>query len=90
MPVAGGQLVQAWRAEHFRDGMRYRIDVNHPAVKAVLDDAGSLGPQITAMLRIIEEQSLSRGFGWTRPNRKKHHGLASPGRPQRKWSASSM
>jgi hypothetical protein len=35
--------------------MRYRIDVNHPAVRAVLDDAGSLGPQITAMLRIIEE-----------------------------------
>jgi hypothetical protein len=55
VPVAGGQLVQAWRAEHFRDGIRYRIDVNHPAVKAVLDDAGSLGPQITAMLRIIEE-----------------------------------
>ena len=55
MPVAGGQLIQAWRAEHFRDGIRYRIDVNHPAVKAVLDDAGSLAPQIKAMLRIIEE-----------------------------------
>lgn len=55
VPVAGGQLAQAWRAEHFRDGIRYRIDVNHPAVRAVLDDAGSLAPQITAMLRIIEE-----------------------------------
>jgi len=55
VPIAGGQLTQAWRAEHFRDGIRYRIDANHPAVKAVLDDAGSLAPQITAMLRIIEE-----------------------------------
>jgi hypothetical protein len=55
VPVAGGKLVQAWRAEHFRDGIRYRIDVNHPAVRAVLDDAGNLAPQITAMLRIIEE-----------------------------------
>ena len=55
VPVAGGQLAQAWRAEHFRGGMRYRIDVNHPAVKAVLEDAGGLAPQITAMLRVIEE-----------------------------------
>lgn len=55
VPVAGGQLTQAWRAEHSPDGIRYRIDVNHPAVKAVLDDAGNLSPQIIAMLRIIEE-----------------------------------
>lgn len=55
VPVAGGKLIQAWRAEHFRDGIRYRIDVNHPAVRAVLNDAGNLAPQITAMLRIIEE-----------------------------------
>ena len=55
VPVAGGQLTQAWRAEHSTDGIRYRIDVNHPAVKAVLDDAGNLVPQVTAMLRIIEE-----------------------------------
>lgn len=55
VPAAGVQLAQAWRAEHFRGGMRYRIDVNHPAVKAVLDDARDLAPQITAMLRVIEE-----------------------------------
>jgi hypothetical protein len=48
-------LAQAWRAEHFRDGIRYRIDVNHPAVKTVLDEAGDLAQQITAMLRVIEE-----------------------------------
>lgn len=55
VPVAGGQLAQAWRAEHFRGGIRYRVDVNHPAVKAVLDEAGELFPQINAMLRVIEE-----------------------------------
>jgi hypothetical protein len=48
-------VVQAWRSEHFSGGMRYRIDDTHPAVRAVLDDAGSLAPQINAMLRVIEE-----------------------------------
>jgi hypothetical protein len=35
--------------------MRYRIDDTHPAVRNVLDEAGSLVPQIRAMLRVIEE-----------------------------------
>jgi len=35
--------------------MRYRIEQSHPAVKMVLDEAGSLAPQIQAMLRVIEE-----------------------------------
>jgi hypothetical protein len=48
-------LAQAWRADRFKGGMRYRIDLNHPAVKAVLDDAGTLDPQVRAMLRVIEE-----------------------------------
>ena len=48
-------LVQAWRAEHSAGDVRYRIDRNHPAVKAVLDDAGVSEPQILAMLRVIEE-----------------------------------
>jgi Histidine kinase-, DNA gyrase B-, and HSP90-like ATPase len=48
-------VVQAWRAEHFNGGMRYRIDDTHPAVRAVLDEAGGLAPQIRAMLRVIEE-----------------------------------
>lgn len=51
----GEPLAQAWRAEHFKGGMRYRIDTNHPAVRAVLDDAGTIEPQVRAMLRIIEE-----------------------------------
>ena len=48
-------LVHAWVAEHFKGGIRYRIDREHPAVKAVLDEADALGPQVQAMLRIIEE-----------------------------------
>lgn len=48
-------VVEAWRTEHFHAGMRYRIDLAHPAVKAVLDEAGALTPQIKSMLRVLEE-----------------------------------
>lgn len=51
----GVHLAQAWRAEHFRGGVRYRIDTDHPAVKAVLEDAGPNEPQVRVMLRILEE-----------------------------------
>lgn len=51
----GEPLVQAWRAEHFKGGIRYRIDRDHPAVSAVVDDAGPMEAQVRAMLRIIEE-----------------------------------
>lgn len=54
--IGGGEPVaQAWRAEHFNGGIRYRIDRDHPAVRAVLDESVSPAPQIDAMLRIIEE-----------------------------------
>lgn len=48
-------VAQAWRAEHFEGGMRYRIDRDHPAVRAVLEEAAPLVQQIDAMLRIVEE-----------------------------------
>ena len=50
----GGEPAQAWRAEHFSGGMRYRIDETHPAVQSVLEDAGQLRPAIQAMLKVIE------------------------------------
>lgn len=53
--IATGDVAPAWQAERFRGGIRYRIDNAHPAVRAVLDEAGSLAPQVRAMLRIIEE-----------------------------------
>lgn len=52
---SGGEVAQAWKSERLTDGMRYRIDSNHPAVRAVLDDAGAILPQVKAMLRVIEE-----------------------------------
>lgn len=52
---SGEVVLQAWRSEKFSGGMRYRVDTDHPAVRAVLDDAGVLLPQVRAMLRIIEE-----------------------------------
>ena len=54
-PAAGGPVAQAWRVERLRDGMRYRIDASHPAVAAVLENAGALAPQIRAMIRVVEE-----------------------------------
>jgi len=51
----GRGVVHAWIAEHCKDGIRYRIDRKHPAVKAVLEEANTMGPHIRAMLRIIEE-----------------------------------
>ncbi len=57
-PVAVGgsrPVAQAWQAEHVANGMRYRIDRQHPAVRAVLDEAGDLAARIRAMLRVIEE-----------------------------------
>ncbi|MCU7281899.1 ATP-binding protein [Pseudomonas peradeniyensis] len=49
------QLIEAWKLEQLKNGIRYRIDSEHPAVRAVLDEAGLLLPQIKAMLRVIEE-----------------------------------
>ena len=48
-------LIEAWQTEQSHGGMRYRISEEHPAVKAVLESAGPLLPQIRAMLRVIEE-----------------------------------
>lgn len=48
-------IEQAWRAEHLKAGMRYRIDEDHPSVAAVLDSAGERAPLIKSMLRVIEE-----------------------------------
>jgi hypothetical protein len=51
----GQPVVQAWKAQHTADGVRYRIDELHPAVAAVLDQAGDLTPLVRAMLRVVEE-----------------------------------
>lgn len=57
VPARSGAVpvAQAWRVEHFGGGMRYRIEESHTAVREVLEQAGTLQPQIRAMLRIIEE-----------------------------------
>ncbi len=56
MPSPGGDPVeQAWRADHSRAGVRYRIDETHPAVAAALDAAGPALALVKAMLRVIEE-----------------------------------
>lgn len=55
-PAQGHMPVeQAWRIERIKTGMRYRIDETHACVAAVLANAGTLGPLVRAMLRVIEE-----------------------------------
>lgn len=55
-PAKGGApIMQAWRVEHLKGGVRYRIDEAHPSVAAVLDSAGGLAPLVKSMLRVIEE-----------------------------------
>ena len=49
------KVAQAWKAQQAAGGMRYRIDDEHPAVRAVLEDSGDLAARIRAMLRVIEE-----------------------------------
>jgi hypothetical protein len=47
--------LQAWRVDRSPSGIRYRIDRDHPAVKDLLERAGTLGPDLQATLRIVEE-----------------------------------
>ncbi|MDR5744447.1 ATP-binding protein [Caballeronia sp. LZ029] len=57
-PVAqsGKEPVElAWRVEKTKSGIRYRIDPNNPAIRALLDAAGSLQPLVQATLKMIEE-----------------------------------
>lgn len=48
-------IEQAWRVEHVKAGIRYRIEETHASVAAVLASAGPLQPLIKSMLRVIEE-----------------------------------
>lgn len=48
-------LVQAWHAEYSKEGMRYRIDREHPAVKPFLEGDSVSVSRIEAMLRVVEE-----------------------------------
>lgn len=51
----GMPIGQAWRVEHLRSGVRYRIDEGHPAIAAVIDACGDRRDLVRAMLRVIEE-----------------------------------
>lgn len=53
--MPGKEIIQAWKTEHGANGIRYRIDTDHTAIRAVLDSAGPLLGEIKAMLRVIEE-----------------------------------
>ena len=45
----------AWRVEHTKSGVRYRIDEHHPVIATVLALFSENQPLVQAMLRVIEE-----------------------------------
>lgn len=51
----GAPIEQAWRVEHLRSGIRYRIHEGHPAVTAVIEACGEQKDLVRAMLRVVEE-----------------------------------
>jgi hypothetical protein len=51
----GATVMQAWRAERFEGGLRYRIDLSHPVISEMLSEGGDIAERIRAMLRVIEE-----------------------------------
>jgi hypothetical protein len=53
--LGGGAIEQAWRVEHLRSGVRYRIDEGHPAVAAVIDACANRQDLVRAMFRVVEE-----------------------------------
>lgn len=50
-----GPISPAWRATRSADGLRYRVERDHPAVASVIEQAGALRDDVIAMLRVIEE-----------------------------------
>lgn len=52
---SGDKLLQAWYPENFSGGLRYKIDLQHPVIKGVLEESGMLKKDIEIMLRVIEE-----------------------------------
>jgi hypothetical protein len=53
--LGGAPIEQAWRVEHLRSGIRYRIHEGHPAVAAVIEACGDQKGLLRAMLRVVEE-----------------------------------
>lgn len=51
----GAEIKYAWVSEQSKAGIRYRIDTNHPAIKAVIDSAGQGAPALITAFKIIEE-----------------------------------
>ncbi len=53
--LGGEQIEHAWRVEHLRNGIRYRVSEGHPAIMAVIEACGDRKDLVRAMLRVIEE-----------------------------------
>jgi hypothetical protein len=54
-PRGGAPVELAWRTEHTKAGVKYRIDESHSAVAAVLGACAGQAQLVRAMLRVVEE-----------------------------------
>jgi predicted Abi (CAAX) family protease len=52
---ADKEIIPAWRASKNHEGVRYKINYDHPAIRTVIDNAGDLLPAIKAMLQTVQE-----------------------------------
>lgn len=49
------EIYNVWRSEKFNGGIRYRIDLEHPAIKSLIESTDTVAHQIKTLFRIIEE-----------------------------------
>lgn len=52
---SGKDITPTWNIAKTAEGVRYTINQEHPAVRAVIDNAGDLIPAVKAMLKIVQE-----------------------------------
>lgn len=53
--IKNERVAMTWKIEKSSSGMKYKIDLEHPAIQNVVESSGSFLPQLKAMFRVIEE-----------------------------------
>lgn len=53
--LKGNPLISAWNVDKNSKGIQYKINLEHQAIRAVIDGAGDLLPAVKAMLQVVQE-----------------------------------
>lgn len=51
----GAAVLPVWKSEMKASGRRYRVEREHPAVRALLDEGGDVAARAEGLLRVLEE-----------------------------------